>query len=88
VAGFAPEDVDAAQIHNGFSTSVVYGLESYRFGKVGKAVDFIQDRRIGLDGALLRKTFGGSLGFSGIDRKGIFARSRLFAIFSTVRGQR
>src|SRR6202008_33034 len=61
-SGFAPQDVGVAQIYDGFSASVIYGLESYGFCKEGEALDFIQDGRIELDGALPLNTFGGSLG--------------------------
>jgi acetyl-CoA acetyltransferase len=61
-SGFTPRDVDVAQIYDGFSASVIYGLESYGFCKEGEALDFIQDGRIELDGELPMNTFGGSLG--------------------------
>ena len=61
-SGFGPKDVDVAQIYDGFSASVIYGLESYGFCKEGEALDFIQDGRIELDGELPLNTFGGSLG--------------------------
>jgi acetyl-CoA acetyltransferase len=61
-SGFSPKDVDVAQIYDGFSASVIYGLESYGFCKEGEALDFIQDGRIELDGDLPLNTFGGSLG--------------------------
>ena len=61
-SGFSPKDVDVAQIYDGFSASVIYGLESYGFCKEGEALDFIQDGRIELDGELPLNTFGGSLG--------------------------
>jgi acetyl-CoA acetyltransferase len=60
-SGFTPKDVDVAQIYDGFSASVIYGLESYGFCKEGEALDFIQDGRIELDGELPLNTFGGSL---------------------------
>ena len=61
-SGFGPKDVDVAQIYDGFSASVIYGLESYGFCKEGEALDFIQDGRMELDGELPLNTFGGSLG--------------------------
>ena len=61
-SGFTPKDVDVAQIYDGFSASVIYGLESYGFCGEGEALDFIQDGRIELDGELPLNTFGGSLG--------------------------
>jgi acetyl-CoA acetyltransferase len=61
-SGFSPKDVDVAQIYDGFSASVIYGLESYGFCKQGEALDFIQGGRIGLEGELPLNTFGGSLG--------------------------
>jgi acetyl-CoA acetyltransferase len=60
-SGFSPKDVDVAQIYDGFSASVMYGLESYGFCKEGEGLDFIQDGRIELDGDLPLNTFGGSL---------------------------
>ena len=61
-SGFSPKDVDVAQIYDGFSASVIYGLESYGFCKEGEALDFLQDGRMELDGELPLNTFGGSLG--------------------------
>jgi len=61
-SGFSPKDVDVAQIYDGFSASVIYGLESYGFCKEGEALDFIQNGRMELDGELPLNTFGGSLG--------------------------
>jgi hypothetical protein len=61
-SGFAPKDVDVARIYDGFSASVIYGLESYGFCKESEALDFIQDGRIELDGELPLNPFGGSLG--------------------------
>lgn len=47
---------------DGFSASVIHGLESYGFCGEGEALDFIQDGRMELDGELPPNTFGGSLG--------------------------
>ena len=60
--GLLPEGRRRPQIYDGFSASVIYGLESYGFCKEGEALDFIQDGRIELDGELPLNTFGGSLG--------------------------
>jgi acetyl-CoA acetyltransferase len=60
-SGFTPKDVDVAQIYDGFSASVLYGLESYGFCKEGEGLDFIQDGRMELDGELPLNNFGGSL---------------------------
>jgi acetyl-CoA acetyltransferase len=65
-----------AQIDDGFSASVIYGLESYGFRKEGEALDFIQDGRIELDGELLLNTFGGSLGTGRIHGCGTSSRAR------------
>ena len=37
-SGFGPKDVDVAQIYDGFSASVIYGLESYGFCGEGEAL--------------------------------------------------
>ena len=61
-SGFTPKDVDVAQIYDGFSASVLYGMEPYGCYKEGEALDFIQGGRPELDGELPMNTFGGSLG--------------------------
>src|SRR5260370_11217376 len=65
-SGFTPKDVDVAQIYDGFSASVIYGLESYGFCREGEALDLIQDGRIELDGDLPLNTFGDSIGTGSI----------------------
>jgi hypothetical protein len=57
-----PEGRRRGQIYDGFSASVIYGLESYGFCKEGEALDFIQDGHMELDGELPLNTFSGSLG--------------------------
>ena len=64
----SPKDVDVAQIYDGFSASVIYGLESYGFCREGKALDFIQDGRVELAGDPPLNTFGGSLSTGRIHR--------------------
>ena len=75
-SGFRPKDVDVAQIYDGFSASVIYGLESYGFCKEGEALDFIQDGRIELDGELPLNTFGGSLGTGASTACGTSSKAR------------
>src|SRR3984893_16523092 len=41
-SGFTPKDVDVAQIYDGFSASVMYGLETYGFCKEGEGLGFSQ----------------------------------------------
>lgn len=60
-AGIGPDDVDVAQLYDGFSPSVYYWLESAGFCAEGEAHSFIQDGRITLTGKLPLNTFGGSL---------------------------
>lgn len=60
-AGLGPQDVDVAQIYDGFVGSAIYGFEAYGFCKEGEALDFIQNGRVELDGELPVNTFGGSL---------------------------
>ncbi|GAC1344266.1 MAG: hypothetical protein NVSMB18_21570 [Acetobacteraceae bacterium] len=60
-AGLGPEDMDAAQLYDGFAPSTLYWLEAAGFCGRGEAMHFIGDGRIALDGALPVNTFGGSL---------------------------
>src|ERR1700735_389485 len=59
-SGFSPKDVDVAQIYDGFSASVIYGLESYGFCKEGEALDFIHGRWHIIEGALQASGRAGS----------------------------
>ena len=43
-SGFTPKDVDVAQIYDGFSASVIYGLESYGFCQGGRSPGFHSGR--------------------------------------------
>jgi acetyl-CoA acetyltransferase len=60
-AGLGPEDVDVAQLYDGFSPSTYYWLEAAGFCPEGEAARFVQDGRIALGGELPVNTFGGSL---------------------------
>ncbi len=60
-SGLSADDMNAAQLYDGFSPSVLYWLEAAGFCGRGEALDFIQDGRISLGGSLPVNTFGGSL---------------------------
>ena len=60
-SGLSPQDMDAAELYDGFSPSTLYWLEAAGFCKEGEAYQFIQDGRIALEGELPVNTFGGSL---------------------------
>jgi acetyl-CoA acetyltransferase len=61
MAGVAPEDVDTIGIYDSFSPLPVYTLEEFGFCGEGEALEWIQDGRIGLRGALPTNTAGGQL---------------------------
>ncbi len=60
-AGCGPGEMSAAELYDGFAPSTPYWLEAAGFCGRGEALDFIQDGRIALNGALPVNTFGGSL---------------------------
>lgn len=60
-SGLGPQDIDAAELYDGFSPSALYWLEAAGFCPPGEAYTFIQDGRIALEGELPVNTFGGSL---------------------------
>ncbi|QIG80736.1 thiolase family protein [Stakelama tenebrarum] len=60
---YTAEDVDVAQLYDGFSFNAVTWLEGLGFCKVGEAGDFLEGgKRIALDGELPVNTGGGQLG--------------------------
>lgn len=60
-AGFGPEDIDAAELYDGFNPSTLYWLEAAGFCPQGEGSRFVQNGRIALEGELPVNTFGGSL---------------------------
>jgi acetyl-CoA acetyltransferase len=61
MSGLGPNDVDVAQLYDGYSPSVIYWLEVAGFCGRGEGYQFIQDGRIELDGELPINTSGGQL---------------------------
>jgi acetyl-CoA acetyltransferase len=61
-SGYGPQDVDQANVYDGFSPFVYWWLESLGFCKEGEAYQFVQDGRIEIGGALPLNTAGGNLG--------------------------
>jgi acetyl-CoA acetyltransferase len=60
-AGLGPQDMDAAQLYDGFNPSTLYWLEAAGFCREGEGAAFVRDGRIAIDGELPVNTFGGSL---------------------------
>mgnify|MGYP001329640762 CR=1 FL=1 len=57
-----PQDVDVAQLYDGFTIEVVWWLEAMGFCGVGEAGDFVEGgKRISLGGELPLNTWGGQL---------------------------
>lgn len=60
-SGFGPGDVDALYVQDAHSAVVAMTLENYGYCGPGEALDFIQDGRIELGGAMPINTNGGQL---------------------------
>jgi acetyl-CoA acetyltransferase len=76
-SGYGPEDMQAAQLYDGFSPSTLYWLEAAGFCPQYEALSFIQDGRIALDGELPVNTFGGSLSEGRLHGMGHLAEAAL-----------
>jgi acetyl-CoA acetyltransferase len=61
MAGVSRDDVDSLHTYDAFSPNVLFTLERFGFCGRGEALDFVQDGRIELDGALPMNTSGGLL---------------------------
>lgn len=61
-SGFTPDEMDLANVYDGFSIIAMIWLEALGFCGEGEAFDFIQGGRIALDGKLPLNTSGGNLG--------------------------
>ncbi len=61
-SGYQPQDIDQANVYDGFSPFVYFWLENLGFCGEGEAFEFIQNGRIELGGELPLNTAGGNLG--------------------------
>jgi acetyl-CoA acetyltransferase len=61
MAGLGPQDIDCAQIYDGFTWVTLASLEDLGFCKKGEGGPFVEDGRIALGGALPINTAGGLL---------------------------
>jgi acetyl-CoA acetyltransferase len=58
----SPNDLDTANLYDGFSYFTYLYMEAFGVCRKGEAFEFIQDGRIGLDGSFPLNTSGGNLG--------------------------
>jgi acetyl-CoA acetyltransferase len=60
-AGISPSDIDAAELHDPFSWTVISQLEDFGFCNEGEGGEFVKDGNIALDGQIPVNTHGGSI---------------------------
>ena len=73
MAGLTPDDIDAAQLYDGFTIHVLLELEDLGFCEKGEAGAFIDSGAIDLGGSLPINTDGGGLSSNQSGRRGMFA---------------
>lgn len=61
MAAASPDDIDVLGLYDSFSPLPLYALEDFGFCGPGEALDWVQDGRIGLGGAMPTNTSGGQL---------------------------
>ncbi len=61
MAGVTHNDIDVAQLYDGFTILVINELENFGFCKLGEGGSFVEEGRLRLDGALPSNTAGGLL---------------------------
>jgi acetyl-CoA acetyltransferase len=61
MAGTGPDDIDVLGVYDSFSPLALYTLEDFGFCGAGEGLDWIQNGRLDLDGAMPTNTNGGQL---------------------------
>ena len=72
MAGVTHKDIDMCMVYDSFTITVLETLENLGFCQKGEGGAFVQDGRIGLDGALPVNTDGGGLSSNHPGMRGIF----------------
>ncbi|MEL6290561.1 MAG: acetyl-CoA acetyltransferase [Pseudomonadota bacterium] len=75
MAGYAPSDMDTAQLYDAFTINTILFLEDFGFCAKGEGRDFVKDGRIAPGGALPVNTNGGGLSCVHPGMYGLFVTS-------------